>query len=422
MDATLITVGDELLIGQVVNTNAAWLGEHLGLVGVPVRRAATVGDDADAIGAELTRALADTDVVVVTGGLGPTHDDITKRALAAALGRTLAFRDDVWAELEAKYTARGRTVSDSARVMAEVPDGFEPLYNPAGSAPGLWGEVGTDDAPKVVIVLPGVPREMRSILEAGPLGRLRARSGRDTLLHKTLLTAGKGESDLAAMIGTVDGDLGPDLSLAFLPSYGGVRLRLTARAAGPEAAAERIAPLEARIRAVLGDLIYGEDDDSLEAAVGRLLAERGLTVAVAESCSGGRLSAQIVGVPGASRYFVGGVVAYSNGMKREIIGVDREVLAEHGAVSEQTALQMAAGVRRAFGADIGIATTGIAGPGGGTPEKPVGTVWLAYDDGATPHAAHVRLPGDRAVITRLSVHAALNLLRRQLIREEHARR
>jgi nicotinamide-nucleotide amidase len=416
LDATLITVGDELLIGQVVNTNAAWLGEHLGLVGVPVRRTATVGDDAPAIGSELTRALEETDVVIVTGGLGPTHDDVTKRAIADVLGRALAFRDDVWAELEEKYRSRGREPGDSARVMAEVPDGFEPLFNPAGSAPGLWGEVGTGESPRVVIVLPGVPREMRSILEAGPLDRLRGRSGRDTLLHKTLLTAGKGESDLAAMIGSLDDDLGPDLSLAFLPSYGGVRLRLTARAADPEAAARRIAPLEARIREVLGDLIYGDDDDSLEAAVGRMLVERGLTVAVAESCSGGRLSAQIVGVPGASRYFVGGVVAYSNGMKREIIGVDEATLAAHGAVSEPTALQMAAGVREVFGSDIGLATTGIAGPGGGTPDKPVGTVWLAYDDGTTQHAAHVRLPGDRAVITRLSVHAALNLLRRQLIR------
>ena len=418
MDATLITVGDELLIGQVVNTNAAWLGEHLGLAGVPVRRAATVADSAEAIQTELLRALEETDVVVLTGGLGPTHDDITKRALADALGRSLDFRDDVWAELKQKYETRGRTASDAAKVMAEVPDGFEPLFNPAGSAPGLWGEVGTADAPRLVIVLPGVPREMRGILQAGPLDRLRERSGRDTLLHKTLLTAGKGESDLAAMIGDVQADLGPDLSLAFLPSYGGVRLRLSARAADPEAAERRIAPLEKRIRAVLGDLIYGEDDDSLEAVVGRMLVERGLSLAVAESCSGGRLSAQIVGVPGASRYFVGGVVAYSNGMKREVIGVNEDTLQHYGAVSEETALQMAAGVRRTFAADVGLATTGIAGPGGGTPEKPVGTVWLAYDDGQTAHAVHLRLPGDRAVITRLTVHAALNLARRQLLRGE----
>ena len=417
MDATILTVGDELLIGQVVNTNAAWLGERLGLAGLAVRRAVTVADDAGAIEAELRRALDEADVVVVTGGLGPTHDDITKRALADALGRSLVFRDDVWAELEAKYAARGRVAADSARVMAEVPDGFEPLFNPAGSAPGLWGEVGTLGSPKLVVVLPGVPREMRSILEAGPLDRLRARSGRDTVLHKTLLTAGKGESDLAALIGDVQRDIGPDLSLAFLPGYGGVRLRLSARAADPGAADARIAPLESRIRSALGDLIYGEDDDTLEAVVGRMLAERGQSLAVAESCSGGRLAAQLTAVPGASRYFCGGLVAYSNRVKRDLLGVDEATLEEEGAVSEAAALQMAAGIRRAFAAHIGLATTGIAGPTGGTPDKPVGTVWLAYDDGERSHATCLHLPGDRAVITRLTVHAALNLLRRQLLRD-----
>ena len=413
MNAIILTVGDELLIGQVVNTNAAWLGEQLGLAGMTVARMETVGDDVAAIRRALERGLDEAEVVVVTGGLGPTHDDVTMRAVADGLGREVVLRPELLAEVEAKLAARGRPMRPAHRVFAEVPEGFEALQNPRGMAPGLWGA--RDDG-RLVVVMPGVPHEMEAICTQHVLPRLRARAGDAVVLHRTLLTAGEGEAALAERLGDLSDVLTDGVTLAFLPGLGGVRLRLTVRGADRAAAQEALDRHAARLRRDLGALVFGEDDDTLEGVVGAMLAERGLTLAVAESCTGGAVAARITSVPGASRYFVGGVVAYGNAVKARQLGVEEAVLREQGAVSEPVARQMAAGARTALGADLAVSTTGIAGPTGGTPEKPVGLVWLGYADAAGTHAVRLQLTTDRAVNVGLAATAALNLVRRQLLR------
>ena len=421
MTGHLLTVGDEILLGQIVNTNAAWLGERLAGAGVDLRRAETVGDDAGAIRTALERAYADgAAVVVVTGGLGPTHDDVTKAAVAQVFGRALEFHQDLLDAIDARYTARGRTMPAIGRVMAEVPAGFDVLDNPKGTAPGLWGErePGGRRSPRagrreVVVVLPGVPYEMEAITEASVLPRLRDLQD-GVVLSRTLLTVGKGESDLAGML---DGWAAPPgLALAYLPSLGTVRLRVTARGPDRDAAQALVDEAAGAIRGRLGTLVFGEGATTLEAVVNDLLAERGRTVAFAESCTGGAVAARVASVPGASRVLRGGVVAYDNAVKADVLGVASATLDAHGSVSEATALEMARGVRSRLGADVGVATTGVAGPGGGTPEKPVGTVWLAYVDGEGERAVRLQLTRDRAVNVGLTTTAALDLLRRQTLR------
>ena len=416
MTGHLLTVGDEILLGQIVDTNAAWLGERLADAGVDVRRSETVGDDHAEIVAAIERATADgAHVIVVTGGLGPTHDDVTKSAVAHVFGRDLEFRPDVLAQIEARYATRGRTMPAVGRVMAEVPAGFDALPNPRGSAPGLWGERTVGGRAQVVAVLPGVPHEMIAIAQGSVLPRLVARQD-GVVLSRTLLTVGTGESDLAAMIAeTVDG-LTDGLRLAYLPGLGTVRIRVTARGADRDAARRGLDRASDAIRDTLGRLVFGEGEETLEGVVLDDLAARGLTLAVAESCTGGAVAARLTLVPGASRAFRGGVVAYDNEVKTSLLGVGRATLDAEGAVSEAVARQMAAGIRTRLAADVGVAVTGIAGPTGGTPDKPVGTVWMAFDDGETPRAVRLQLTPDREVNIALSVTAALDLVRRQLLR------
>lgn len=418
MTGHLLTVGDELLLGQIVNTNAAWLGDRLASVGVDLRRSETVGDAVEDIAAALHRATADgARVVVVTGGLGPTHDDVTKAAVAEVFGRDLEFHPDILDRIEQKYTARGRTMPPLGRVMAEVPRGFDALDNPKGTAPGLWGERDVDGFAQVVVVMPGVPYEMEAITEAHVLPRLLGRQD-GVVLSRTLLTVGRGESDLSAQLGDLSETFTNGLTLAYLPSLGTVRLRVTAR--GPDRAAAQGAMDRATdaIRDRLGVLVAAEGTTTLEAVVNDALAARGLTLALAESCTGGSVAARVASVPGASRVLRGAVVAYDNEVKERQLGVEPEALAAHGAVSEAVARQMAEGVRTRLGADVGVSTTGVAGPGGGTPDKPVGTVWLAYADAATTHAVELRFTPDREVNVGLSTTAALDLVRRQLLRRE----
>lgn len=416
MNASLITVGDELLIGQTVNTNAAWIGEQLSARGITVRRAATVSDEAADIRDELRRALGTSEVVILTGGLGPTHDDITKKAIADELGQPLVFRDDLFEELRAKFEARGRPMAERNRVQADVPEGFEALPNPVGTAPGLWFE---DEATeRVIVVMPGVPNEMRTIMQASVLPRLVEKRGDGTVVQKTLLTVGRGESDLADTLGDYADRLGPDLHLAFLPRYGVIRLRITASGDTQAEAQARLADFERLVRERAGEYIFGEGDELLEAAVGQMLTARGLTLATAESCTGGLLADRITNVPGASAYYCGGMVVYGNAQKVRALGVEEEALREHGAVSEAVAKQLAVGVRLRLGTDLGISTTGIAGPGGGTPEKPVGTVWIGYADEQGTYAVRLQLATERLLNKRLSITAALNLVRRQLLRRD----
>lgn len=416
MQATVLTIGDELLIGQVCDANAAWLGEQLTLTGVVVRRMATVGDDEKMLQSELRRSLSESDLVVATGGLGPTHDDKTREAVAGLFGAELALREDILDEIRERFERRGRVMPESNRSQAMVPAGFEALPNRAGTAPGLWREIRQGEAAgNMLAVLPGVPHEMQRLFTDEVLPRIRRRGGLRIIAHRTLRTAGIGESALQESAGDLSGMLSEALRLAWLPGPGGVRLRITAFGDRRHEADRRAAGLEARLRERIGQYIYGTNDETLEEVLGRMLRERSLTVAAAESCTGGYVADMLTNVPGSSDWMAGGVVAYANRVKTDALGVSPEALRRHGAVSESVAAQMADGVRRRLGANLGISTTGVAGPSGGTPEKPVGTVWIGYADAAGVRARRLQLAQDRLLNKRLTAVALLNDVRKNLL-------
>jgi len=414
MKAHILTIGDELLIGQTVDANAAWLGEQLSLLGIEMVRATTVGDDPGAIHTELDRAYQDAHLVVTTGGLGPTHDDLTREVVADYFGRPLRPNDALMRRLRDYYERRGRSFPEAARKIALVPAGFELLENAVGTAPGLW--YAADEGRRMLAVLPGIPQEMKSVAETALLPRLRTRTDRQTVVHRTLLTTGVGESSLQEKVGDLSGQLDDTLRLAYLPSTSGVRLRLTAYGDDRQAAKGRIDRLEAVLRERVGRYIFGTGDDALEAVLGAMLRERGLTVATAESCTGGFVAHRLTNVSGSSDYFLGSVVSYANAVKVNQLGVDPDDLERHGAVSEPVARQMAQGARQQLGADIGVSTTGIAGPTGGTPDKPVGTIWVGYADAEGDRATRLQFVEDRTVNKELFSTAALDMIRRQVQR------
>jgi nicotinamide-nucleotide amidase len=414
MTAILLTVGDEILLGQIVDTNAAWLGEKLALTGIDVRRSETVGDSEEAIKAALGRAYADgTDLVVVTGGLGPTADDRTRPAVAGFFGRRLVLHQDLLDGLLERYAARERTMPEMGRLMAEVPEGFEVVPNPIGTAPGLWGERVVGTHVQRAVLMPGVPYEMKAMARETVLPRIRDLQP-GAVLHRTLLTVGRGESDIADLVEPVAARFPEGVGVAYLPSRGKVRVRVTARGAERSPTQAALDAATAGLRDALGDLVFGEDAVLLEGVVQDLLVERGLTLAIAESCTGGALAARITRIAGASRAFVGGVVAYDNDIKQRVLGVPPDLLDAHGAVSEPVARAMAEKVRELLRGDVGLSVTGIAGPTGGTLDKPVGTVWIACAHEGGTASVLLRLTQDRSLNIGLSVSAGLDLLRRTL--------
>jgi nicotinamide-nucleotide amidase len=418
MDIEICTIGDELLLGYTIDTNGAHLARELAQVGVSVVRRSTVGDAAEAIAAGVREALDRTGAVITTGGLGPTADDMTKPAVAALFGRGMRLDEAYLASLEARWKARtGRDMPASNRQQAMMPEGAATLVNNHGSAPGVWLE---DARGRWVAMLPGVPREMGGMLADVllPLVRERQRAAAGgaeppVVRARTLRTTSVAESALADRLG--DLARGPDgLSLAYLPGREGTDLRLVARGLPAAEADARLAGAADRLRARLGDFVYGEGDTDLAAVVLEACRARGMTVAAAESCTGGLLGARLTSVPGSSDVVLGGVVAYANAVKTAELGVAPAVLAEHGAVSEPVARQMATGVRAKLGASIGVGITGVAGPGGGTPEKPVGTVWIAVDVGGEVRALRSPMVGDREEIRYRAAQLALDLVRRAL--------
>lgn len=411
MKAQLLTIGDELLIGQTTNTNAAWLGERLSGLGIQVGRTVTVGDDEAAILRELDRAFEGGDLVVMTGGLGPTHDDITREVVAQYFDVSLETNDEVLDRVRRYYERRNRQMPSAAPALAKIPKGGEILENPVGAAVGLWYEA--VDTRQLLAVLPGIPAEMEAIFDASVRPRLEALPDVREVTHRTLVTAGIGESSLQERLGDLSDLLGNDLALAYLPSTSGIRLRLTAKE-GDTDARERLDQLEATIRDRAGPYVIGTGDDTLEEVLGDLLRERKATLGVAESATGGLVGHRLTGISGSSDYFQGGVVAYANSVKKSALGVKEETLQEYGAVSEPVAIQMAEGVRDAVEASIGVATTGIAGPMGGTPEKPVGTVWIGYADASETRTHRHHFVEDRSLNKELFASAALDLVRRVL--------
>lgn len=410
--ATIITIGDEILIGQIVDTNSASISKHLNGAGITVEEKTSIGDEAEQIELTLQRVLQTSQVVIITGGLGPTKDDITKHTLARIFNSSMHEDERVCEHVRTLLERRGITFNDLNRGQAMVPDCCTVLFNAYGTAPGMWFET---ESGAVVISLPGVPFEMEHLMEDEVMPRLKTHFSLHANVHRTMITAGLPESMLAERIEEWEDTLPKWMKLAYLPAPNIVRLRLSAydREDG-EAAREAINAEFDKLHNIIPGHIVGFEGATMQSLVHEVMRERGLTLATAESCTGGTIASLFTAMAGASAYFLGGVVAYANEVKRDVLGVNYNDIMTHGAVSETVARQMAEGVRRITGADYAIATTGIAGPTGGSEAKPVGTVWMAV---ATPHrtVAMVRASGsDRGQIINRASAYAIEMLYKEL--------
>ncbi|HND89241.1 MAG TPA: CinA family nicotinamide mononucleotide deamidase-related protein [Saprospiraceae bacterium] len=417
MQTHLLTIGDEILIGQIVDTNSAWMSRELNLCGFAVQGKSSVGDTRQAIVSGIEHAASAADVVIMTGGLGPTKDDITKNTLAEMFDSGMSFHEPTYARIEAYFRKIERPMPHTMREQATLPDKALILPNGVGSAPGMWFE----QAGKVYISLPGVPYEMEHLMTHEVLPRLKARFASLPIVHRTVLTAGEGETNIARRIEAFEDGLPAHIKLAYLPALGQVRLRLTGTwpgVAAPQAESLLAAELDARqaeLEALLPDLVYGREEETLADVVGRILLEQGKQFGTAESCTGGYVAHLITGVPGSSAYYPGSVVSYSYEMKTQLLRVQPETLMHFGAVSEETVREMAQGALGTLGVDVALAISGIAGPSGGTPEKPVGTVWMAVADRQRTITLKQVFGRDRLKNIQLTGTYALNLVRKFLL-------
>ena len=374
MKVEIITIGDELLIGQVVDTNSAWMAKILNDNGFQVVRKTSIGDDAGDIKDAIKDACNRTPIVLVTGGLGPTKDDITLKTLCEYFDTSLYFSQEVYAHIEKMFQRRGFTMNELTRNQAFVPEKATVIFNDTGTAPCTWFEC--DDT--VLVSMPGVPFEMKWLMENEVLPRLKKKYHRDVYIkHRTISVSGIPEAALAIKLTDFENNLPPFVKLAYLPQSGIIRLRLSAYCESEKIAEETISSLHQQLKEILQIYLIADLDKNIEVSIGEKLRAKGLTVGTAESCTGGAIAALLTSVPGSSDYFRGSIIAYSNEVKHRLLGVSNNDLALYGAVSKQVVEQMAQGVLQALGCDYSIATSGIAGPSGGTMEKPVGTVWIA---------------------------------------------
>lgn len=410
MQATIITIGDEILIGQIVDTNSVSIARRLNAAGIVVHEKCSIGDSREEIIAAIRRAEQTSQVVILTGGLGPTKDDITKKTLAELFHSAMRFDEGVARHVEQMLTERGIAFNALNRSQAEVPACCTVLHNAHGTAPGMWFE----DAGRVIVSLPGVPFEMEHLMEDEVMPRLKAHFALKQIVHRTLITAGLAESLLAERIEKWEEALPSYLKLAYLPAPGIVRLRLSAYEVEGLTVGEEIERQFALLRELIPDYVVGFETATVEEQVHQMLIEKGRTLAVAESCTGGKIASKFTAMAGASAYLLAGVVAYANEAKRDILGVDPEMIARYGAVSEQVAREMAEGVRRISGADYALATTGIAGPTGGTEQKPVGTVWFALATPTETVALKHACGTDRGQVIDRATAFAIRLLRDKL--------
>lgn len=410
--AEILTIGDEILYGQITDTNSQWISSELDQLGIKVIQKTTVGDTEEAILTAFTEAEKRADMVLITGGLGPTNDDLTMPMLAKHFNSEITMNEAVLAHVQHFFESRGRTFTELNRRQALVPKAAEVLHNDLGTAPGTWYERNG----KVFVSMPGVPHEMKNLMKKLVLPKLASFFQTPVIYHKLIKTVGIGESFLADVIKDWEDNLPEHIRLAYLPSVGHVKLRLTAVG---EDKAQLKSDVQTQIDGLLplaGKYIYGYDDTTLEEAVGQLLKAHGKTIALAESCSGGYVQHKITTIAGSSQYFQGGVVPYHNDHKVNILGVSPETLKTHGAVSEECVKEMAEGVRKLFKADIGASSSGIAGPDGGTDEKPVGTVWIAFANGKETIAKKLQLTQNRLLNIELTQISVLNLVRKSLNR------
>ncbi|MGE5681912.1 MAG: competence/damage-inducible protein A [Bacillota bacterium] len=412
MDVHIITIGDEILIGQTINTNAAYIGSELTKCGVDVAKTSVVGDDEKAVLREFKDAYENNDVVIVTGGLGPTHDDITKKCIVKFFNSDLVMNDDVLADVKSIFERRGRQMPKINETQALVPEAARVIRNTRGTAPGMWIERDK----KVFVSLPGVPHEMKAMIDEDVIPNLLnliTASGKVRKI-KNLLTTGIAESQLFEQLGDIE-ELLSGSKMAFLPSQFGVKMRITVEEASEDSALNKLSEIEQKIRSYVGRYIYGTENETLESVVARLLNERGLTIAIAESCTGGLISSRITNIAGSSAYFERGVVTYSNAAKVELLKVNEDTITQYGAVSLEVARQMAEGIKAISGTDLGLAITGILGPGGGSKEKPVGLVYIGICDDVICTGKKFQFSEDRLLNKDRASQAALDMLRRHLL-------
>lgn len=410
--AEIITIGDEILFGQIVDTNTQWIGTQLTDIGIRPARKTSVGDNRQDILDAFTQASQRVDVVIVTGGLGPTRDDITKHTFCEYFGTELEINQDALALVTEFFAKRGRAMTELNIQQAALPKNCTYIPNLWGTAPGMWFE--KDGV--IYVSLPGVPYEMKSLMEFEILPRLKARFSTHIIQHKSIRTIGIGESFLAERISGWEDALPDHIKLAYLPHFGQVRLRLTGTGTDQNVLEKELAEQVAAVLPLIEEHVFGYDSDELETVIGTLLMNSNATIGTAESCTGGYVANQITSIPGSSRYYEGSVVSYSNDVKMNVLGVSSGTLEAYGAVSEQTAREMAEGARRLLNTTFAISTTGIAGPDGGTAEKPVGTVWIAC---ATPEETFTQLltlRNNRKINIELTCSYALNLLRKTILK------
>ena len=405
--AEIITIGDEILYGQTLDTNSHWISSKLDEIGIKVRRKTTIGDTREEILTSFREAEERADVILITGGLGPTSDDLTKPLLTEYFNTRLVMNPEALSHLESMYKRANRVLSETNRKQAELPEACQMVINHMGTAPGMWFEKGN----KVFVSMPGVPYEMKTMMENQVLARLKEKYVDQIIHHRIIQTVGVPESTLADMIQEWERALPSHVKLAYLPSLGQVKLRLTSIGNNLEALKKETQTLIDQVLPKIKKYVFGFDSDELEAMIGKMLMEKNKTIALAESCTGGYVSHLLTSIPGSSVYFKGSVVSYAYDVKENTLDVDHDLMNEKGAVSEEVVIQMAENVRKKLNADVSISISGIAGPGGGTPEKPVGTVWIAYSDESKTVAKRFQFIRDRNLNIQFAATAALNMVR-----------
>ena len=411
MKAEIISIGDEILIGQIVNTNAAWMSTELNNAGFEVVRISTIPDKKDDIILAINNAAKKADVILLTGGLGPTKDDITKETLCEYFNTELVFNESAFQQIKTLFGARGFEVTELNRKQAELPKSCTSIANFNGTARGMW----FNEKGKIIVSMPGVPFEMKPMMTDFVIPKLKKHFDTPAILHKTILTQGKGESFLAEIIKDWENELPKNIKLAYLPQPGIVRLRLSAKGEDDEILSKQVETEIDKLKNIIPEYIFGYDDDKLETIVGELLKERKKTLSTAESCTGGYISHLITSISGSSEYYLGSVISYANEIKENILGVSKQSIIEHGVVSRQVVTEMAKGVQGKLNTDYSIAVSGIAGPTGGSVEKPVGTTWIAI---ATPEKVVAKkfLFGEhRERNIRKTALMALDMLRKEIL-------
>ena len=411
MTAQIITIGDEILIGQIIDTNSAWMGQQLNMQGIQVGKIVTVSDTHKDITEAVDAALSEADIILLTGGLGPTKDDITKKALADYFGVDMRFSESTYNRIQRLFQKFGKSMTKAHHEQSYMPANADILMNKMGTAPGMWFE----HKGKVLVSMPGVPYEMKYLMEAEVLPKLKKQFPGKPIAHRTILTVGEGESRIADLIDPFIEALPANIKMAYLPGTGQVRLRLTGTGDDENELNALLDKKVEELKPLIAELVFGFEKEKLEEVVGRMFLEKGKTLATAESCTGGFLAHKITSIPGSSAYFMGSVIAYSNAVKMNQLSVKPDTLKNHGAVSEETVKEMMQGALDLLKTDLAIAISGVAGPDGGTPEKPVGTIWIAIGDKNNTKTYQLNLWKDRMKNIEYTTTVALNVIRKFLL-------